>query len=80
MFLIQWLKNISLCDNQSGVSSSRSTAVAKMKLVEGISTAIDNKEFTVGIFLLNITVEIEKRAFKQQVLSMTQEGNVNALD
>lgn len=40
-----------LSDNQYGFRAKRSTSMAVMELVEGISTAIDNKEYTVGVFI-----------------------------
>lgn len=40
-----------LSDNQYGFRVKRSTSMAVMELVEGISNAIDNKEYTVGVFI-----------------------------
>ena len=39
-----------LSDSQYGFRAKRSTSMAVMEL-EGISTAIDNKEYTVGVFI-----------------------------
>ena len=41
-----------LSDSQYGFRAKRSTSMAVMELVEGISTAIDDKEYTVGVFIL----------------------------
>ncbi len=40
-----------LSDHQYGFRANRSTSLAVMKLVEQISMATDNKEYTVGVFI-----------------------------
>lgn len=40
-----------LTDNQYGFRSNRSTLMAVMALVEDIATAMDNSEYTVGVFI-----------------------------
>lgn len=40
-----------LSDYQYGFRANRSTSMAVMKLIEDISTAIDSKEYTVGLFI-----------------------------
>jgi hypothetical protein len=40
-----------LSDHQYGFRCNMSTSMAVMELVEGISTAIDNREYTVGVFI-----------------------------
>ena len=40
-----------LCDQQYGFRTNRSTSMAVMNLTEQISNAIDNKEFTAGVFI-----------------------------
>ena len=40
-----------LTDHQYGFRSNRSTSMAVTELVEEISTAVDNKEFMVGVFI-----------------------------
>lgn len=40
-----------LSDHQYGFRANRSTSLAVMKLIEEMLTAIDNKEYTVGLFI-----------------------------
>lgn len=40
-----------LSDSQYGFRTKRSTSMAVMVFVEGISTAIDSREYTVGVFI-----------------------------
>uniref|UniRef100_A0A3B3IP09 Reverse transcriptase domain-containing protein n=1 Tax=Oryzias latipes TaxID=8090 RepID=A0A3B3IP09_ORYLA len=44
-------KNKLLSENQFGFRSNRSTDLAIMKIVEEISTAIDKKKYTIGVFM-----------------------------
>ncbi len=40
-----------LTEHQYRLRSNRSTAIAVMDLIEQISTAMDNKKYTVGVFI-----------------------------
>lgn len=40
-----------LSDHQCGFRANKSTSMSVMELVEEISTALDNKEYTVGVFI-----------------------------
>ena len=44
-------KNNLLNDSQYGFRTQRSTALALMKLTEDITTAIEDKKYTIGIFI-----------------------------
>lgn len=47
----QTKKHIILSDHQYGFRTIRSTFMAVMELEEEISTAVDNKEYTMGVFI-----------------------------
>lgn len=44
-------KNHLLSESQYGFRTNRSTAMALMKITEEITTALDNKKYTVGVFI-----------------------------
>ena len=43
-----------LSNHQYGFRANRSTSIAVVELIEDISTAMDNKEYTVGVFIVFI--------------------------